>query len=63
MVAASSGAWVHGRAAEIADGGAVRGVSLDDVVAALRLAWRGDAAPWAVAPPVIAELPAVGASA
>ena len=39
LASASSAAWVHGRAAEIAGAGAVRGVVLDDVVDALRYAW------------------------
>ncbi|MDQ8164732.1 MAG: NAD(P)H-hydrate dehydratase [Gemmatimonadota bacterium] len=39
LASASSAAWVHGRAAEIAGAGAVRGVVLDDVVEALRFAW------------------------
>jgi NAD(P)H-hydrate epimerase len=60
MMSAASGAWVHGRAAEITGAGAVRGVALDDVVAALRLAWRADSGPWPLTPPVIAELPAAG---
>ena len=60
-MAASCGAWVHGRAAEIAGAGRVRGVTLDDVIHALSDAWPhatrdldvvdGDA--------VLAELPAV----
>ena len=57
MASASSSAWVHGRAAELAGPAAVRGVTLDDVVASLRLAWR---APDAPKPPIIALLPAVG---
>jgi len=60
MTSAASGAWVHGRAAEITGAGAVRGVGLDDVVAALRLAWRADSGTWPLTPPVIAELPAAG---
>lgn len=55
--AAATGAWVHGRAAEIAGAGVVRGVVLDDVVDALRLAWSPVRAPTT---PVLAELPAVG---
>lgn len=39
--AAAAGAWIHGRAGEIAQGGGgVRGVTLDDVVRALRPAWE-----------------------
>ena len=56
--AAATAAWVHGRAAEIAGAGQVRGVTLDDVVGALRDAWRFDQ-PAPVAP-ILAELPAVG---
>lgn len=54
--AAASGAWVHGRAAELAGGAQVRGVALDDVVDALRAAWLR---PPALEAPVIAELPVV----
>ncbi len=43
MGSAASAAWVHGRAAEIAGAGAVRGVMLDDVVDALRHAWASPA--------------------
>ena len=55
--AAATGAWVHGRAAELAGRGTVRGVTLDDVVAALRDAWRAPATGEA---PVLVALPAVG---
>ena len=59
MGSAAAGAWVHGRAAEIAGAGRVRGITLDDVVAALPSAWLhpsgSDGVPW-----VLAELPAVG---
>jgi ADP-dependent NAD(P)H-hydrate dehydratase / NAD(P)H-hydrate epimerase len=55
---AACGAWVHGRAAELAGAGRVRGITLDDVVHALPAAWQ------ARSPvpryPVLAELPAVG---
>ena len=44
MASASSAAWVHGRAAEIAGAGTVRGVMLDDIVDALRYAWTPPAA-------------------
>lgn len=54
---AASGAWVHGRAAEIAGAGRVRGVNLDDVVDALALAWQ---APARVHASVLAELPDAG---
>jgi NAD(P)H-hydrate epimerase len=57
--AAAAGAWVHGRAAELAGAGRVRGVTLDDAVAALRDAWAPLPNPVA---PVITELPAVGES-
>jgi NAD(P)H-hydrate epimerase len=60
MASATSGAWVHGRAAEIAGPGVARGVTLDDVMAALRLAWRPSEAP---AAPVLTELPSVSAHA
>ncbi len=63
--AAAAGAWVHGRAAELAGAGRVRGVTLDDVVAAIGHAWPGgepadgtngapSQGPW------LAELPSVG---
>ncbi len=60
FLAASSAAWIHGRAGErAAESGSVRGSSLSDVIAALRDVWSlTDAAP---APPVLASLPAVGA--
>ena len=47
---------MHGRAAELAGAGAVRGVTLDDVVDALRSAWR--LAP-ATSGLVLAELPSL----
>lgn len=57
--AGAAAAWVHGRAAELAaPDGAIRGVTLDDVLASLREAWKCDEAP---RPPyVLAELAAVG---
>ena len=55
---AAAAAWVHGRAAEIAGAGRIRGVTVHDVVAALAGAWPIVAAPRM--PPVIIELPAVG---
>jgi NAD(P)H-hydrate epimerase len=56
--AAATAAWIHGRAAEIASAGRVRGVTLHDVTDGLRGAWRlDDPAPPA---PILAELPAVG---
>lgn len=57
--AGAAAAWVHGRAAELAaPGGEVRGVTLDDVLAALRDAWKCEQ----LARPshVLAELPFVG---
>ena len=57
--AARVGAWVHGRAGELAAAaGSVRGSSLEDVVVCLREAWRlDDPAPMA---PVLTQLPAAG---
>jgi NAD(P)H-hydrate epimerase len=57
LASGATAAWVHGRAAEIAGHGAVRGVALDDVVAALRHAWMR---PAPLDAPVLADLPAVG---
>lgn len=54
---AAAAAWVHGRAAEIAGRSQVRGIILDDVLVALRDAWRIES-PELVAP-VIAHLPAI----
>jgi hydroxyethylthiazole kinase-like uncharacterized protein yjeF len=57
--AGAAAAWVHGRAAELAaPDGAIRGVTLDDVLAALRDAWKCAELPRA--PYVLAELAAVG---
>lgn len=57
--AACAAAWVHGRAGEIATAEAsVRGSSLEDVVMALRSAWRLDAE--RRHPAVLASLPALG---
>ncbi|MBX3133358.1 MAG: NAD(P)H-hydrate dehydratase [Gemmatimonadaceae bacterium] len=59
FAAAASGAWIHGRAGEFAASqGSVRGTSLEDVVVALREAWRLDSPP--LAADVLAELPAAG---
>lgn len=57
--AGAAAAWVHGRAAELAaPDGAIRGVTLDDVLASLRDAWKCEESP---RPPyVLAELAAVG---
>lgn len=57
VTSAATAAWVHGRAAELAGPASVRGVTLDDVIAALRLAWRAPDEPKS---PVLASLPAVG---
>ena len=57
--AATSAAWIHGRAGErAADVGSVRGSSLSDVITALRDAWA--LTDPVSQPPVLAELPAVG---
>jgi NAD(P)H-hydrate epimerase len=53
LASASTAAWVHGRAAELAGDGQVRGVTLDDVLNSLRSAWR---APRPLVPPVLIEL-------
>ena len=59
FAAATSAAWIHGRAGErAAEVGSVRGSSLSDVILALREVWAlQDAIPVA---PVLATLPAVG---
>jgi NAD(P)H-hydrate epimerase len=57
--AGACAAFVHGRAAEVADpSGVARGVDLDDVLTALGRTWR--VWPPAPRPPVLAELPALG---
>jgi NAD(P)H-hydrate repair Nnr-like enzyme with NAD(P)H-hydrate dehydratase domain len=54
----TAAAWVHGRAAEIANAGRpVRGVTIADVIDALGHAWRLSGVP--PTPPILAELPAV----
>jgi NAD(P)H-hydrate repair Nnr-like enzyme with NAD(P)H-hydrate dehydratase domain len=64
LAAGAAAAWIHGRAAELAHGepGAARrtprGLTLDDVLAALPGAWELDARPSRY--PVLVELPAVG---
>jgi ADP-dependent NAD(P)H-hydrate dehydratase / NAD(P)H-hydrate epimerase len=66
LAAGAAAAWIHGRAAELAGAsaasggraGAVRGVTLDDVLHALRDAWHLERGP--LRSPVLAELPAVG---
>ncbi|MFN8572412.1 MAG: NAD(P)H-hydrate dehydratase [Gemmatimonadaceae bacterium] len=56
---AACAAWVHGRAAELANlGRPVRGVVLDDVCRAISAVWRFQSPP--LDAPVMAELPAVG---
>ncbi|HEX6631370.1 MAG TPA: NAD(P)H-hydrate dehydratase, partial [Gemmatimonadaceae bacterium] len=55
--AGACAAWVHGRAAELAGAGAVRGVTLRDVRRALPRAWREW--PRTGAYPVLGELPAI----
>jgi NAD(P)H-hydrate epimerase len=56
-IAASSAAWIHGRAAELC--GYVRGTTLDDVLYALPRAWNERELP--AESPVLARLPAVAA--
>lgn len=59
FAAATSGAWIHGRAAEYASShGSVRGTSLEDVVEALRHVWALDDVEPASA--VLASLRSVG---
>jgi ADP-dependent NAD(P)H-hydrate dehydratase / NAD(P)H-hydrate epimerase len=59
LVAAACGAWVHGKAGEIANAGRpIRGVTLADVVDALAHAWRSDRV--AEIDGVLAHLPMVG---
>ncbi|MBI3792839.1 MAG: NAD(P)H-hydrate dehydratase, partial [Gemmatimonadetes bacterium] len=56
--AGTAAAWLHGRAAELAQGTrSARSISLDDVLVALPSLW--DAAPASLRAPVLAELPAV----
>ena len=56
--AAACAAWVHGRAAEIADRGDARGTTLEDVIAALAR-WNEPVAP--PRPPVLTALPPIAA--
>ena len=61
LVAGAIAAWVHGRAAErvpTSTAGLVRGVTLEDVIAELRDAWRFDSR--CTRYPVLTELPSVG---
>jgi len=57
-IAGACAAWVHGRAAEIAGRGHVRGVTFANLDLALRRVWNEPLR--ALEPPVLAELPAVG---
>jgi hydroxyethylthiazole kinase-like uncharacterized protein yjeF len=58
LSAGACAAWVHGRAAEIAGRGYVRGVTFANLDLALRRVWNEPLG--ALEPPVLAELPAVG---
>ena len=57
-IAGACAAWVHGRAAEIAGRGHVRGVTFANLDLALRRVWNEPLR--ALAEPLLAELPAVG---
>ena len=57
-IAGACAAWVHGRAAEIAGRGHVRGVTFANLDLGLRRVWYEPL--HALEPPVLAELPAVG---
>jgi NAD(P)H-hydrate epimerase len=67
LTAGAAAAWAHGRAAELAQGApdsarrTARGLTLDDVLAALPAAWELDTR--APRYPVLIELPAVGDAA
>ncbi|HEX9563340.1 MAG TPA: NAD(P)H-hydrate dehydratase [Gemmatimonadaceae bacterium] len=59
VTSAAIAAWIHGRAAELANAGrTVRGVTLDDVLTDMGRAWDVRAAP--PTPPILVELPRVG---
>lgn len=59
--AGAAAAWIHGRAAELAEsGGGARGITLDDVEAAIPRAWEDARAPAPPRYPVLADLPAIG---
>jgi NAD(P)H-hydrate epimerase len=65
LAAGAAAAWVHGRAAELAQEASpgvgyrsARGTTLDDVLAALPATWQLDPRPTRY--PVLAELPSVG---
>ena len=55
---AAAAAWVHGRAAELAGAGRIRGVTVHDVIDGLARAWPTVDTP--SKPPMMVELPAVG---
>jgi ADP-dependent NAD(P)H-hydrate dehydratase / NAD(P)H-hydrate epimerase len=57
-VAGACAAWAHGRAAEIAGRGDVRGVTLADAEVALREVWNEPLPE--LAAPVLADLPSIG---
>jgi NAD(P)H-hydrate repair Nnr-like enzyme with NAD(P)H-hydrate dehydratase domain len=57
-IAGACAAWVHGRAAEIAGRGHVRGVTFANLDLGLRRVWYEPL--HALEPPVLAQLPAVG---
>lgn len=62
LIAGAVSAWIHGHAAELAQPSRrVRGVTLDDVVAALAMSWRSTTTPSRY--PVLFELQAVGENA
>lgn len=58
LIAGACAAWVHGRAAEIAGRGFVRGVTFANLDLAARRVWHERLT--ALLPPVLAELPLVG---
>ena len=58
LTAGACAAWVHGRAAEIAGRGYVRGVTFANLDLALRRVWNEPLG--VLEPPMLAELPAVG---
>lgn len=62
LTAGAVAAWVHGRAAELAEHGTgPRGVTLNDVEQAVSAVWSAAAAEPAPRYPVLAELPAIAA--
>jgi NAD(P)H-hydrate epimerase len=63
LAAGAAAAWLHGRAAELAEcGDGPRGVTLDDVELAVSRVWADVAATPAGRYPVLAELPAIAES-